>query len=90
MDMFDVGGEFICFGVVDVLLDVELVWVLLVIEVLVVCCVVLILIDIFKFEVMCVVVVVGVGMINDVYVLCWEGVLDVVVLLGVLVCLMYM
>lgn len=90
VDFFDIGGELICLGVMLVLVEEELGWVILVIEQLVVWIYVLISIDIFKLEVMCVVVVVGVGMINDIFGLCQEGVLDVVVEIGVLVVLMYM
>lgn len=86
----DVGGELICFGVCSVFLMEELEWVVLVVECIVCELDVVILVDIFMFVVMCEIVCFGVGLINDVCLLQCDGVLDVVVDSGLVVCFMYM
>lgn len=50
----------------------------------------LLFIDIYKFEVMCVMLDVGVDLINDIWGFCWFGVIEVVVKGDVGLCVMYM
>lgn len=69
VDLFDIGGELMCFGVLFVLFDEEFVCVILFVEVLWLLNV-LLLIDIYKLVVMCVVLVVGVDLINDIWGFC--------------------
>lgn len=51
--IIDIGGELMWSGVVEVSVEEEFVWVILVVEVIVQCFEVWILVDIFKVEVIC-------------------------------------
>lgn len=84
----DIGGEFIWFGVLEVVLFDEIVCIILVIKG--VRGQVVILVDMCKVDVVCVVVVVGVGLVNDVLGLDYDlGMVVVVVQMGVVLCIMY-